>query len=56
MICRAPAFYGSGKTQSITTSAILEPREPITASSGWPPKRWQLRLAGLFSRTVRGAG
>lgn len=25
MICRAPEFYGPGKTQSITNSAILEP-------------------------------
>ena len=25
MICRAPEFYGPGKTQSITNSAIIEP-------------------------------
>ncbi len=25
MICRAPEFYGPGKTQSITNSAVLEP-------------------------------
>ncbi len=117
MICRAPEFYGPGKTQSITNSAILEPlRDGKTArvflrddtlrsliftpdasqamallgntpdaygqtwhlpcdddrltyrdfialaarTFGTEPryavlKRWQLRLAGLFSPIVRDA-
>jgi nucleoside-diphosphate-sugar epimerase len=116
-ICRAPEFYGPGKTQSITNSAILEPlrngraarvflrddtlrsliftpdasravalvgntpdaygqtwhlpcddnrltyRDLINLAArtfGTEPryavlKRWQLRLAGLFSPTVRDA-
>jgi len=117
IICRAPEFYGPGKTQSITNSAILEPlregkgarvflrddtlrsliftpdtsramallgntedaygqtwhlpcddnrltyRDLISLAArtfGTEPrysvlKRWQLRLAGLFSPTVRDA-
>lgn len=117
MICRAPEFYGPGKTQSITNSAILEPlrdgrsarvflrdgtlrsliftpdasramallgntpgaygqtwhlpcddnrltyRDFITLAAGTfgtRPRytvlvRWQLRLAGLFNRTVKDA-
>ena len=117
MICRAPEFYGPGKTQSITNSAILEPlhdgktarvflrddtlrsliftpdasralallgntqdaygetwhlpcddnrltyRDFISLAAqtfGTKPrysvlKRWQLRLAGLFSPTIRDA-
>lgn len=117
MICRAPEFYGPGKTQSITNSAILEPlrdgkrgrvflrddtlrsliftpdasramallgntpdafgqtwhlpcdddrltyRDFISLAAktfGTQPdysvlKRWQLKLAGLFSPTVRDA-
>lgn len=117
MICRAPEFYGPGKTQSITNSAIVEPllqgkaarvflRDDTLRSLIYTPdasramallgntpdafgqtwhlpcdddrltyrafvelaagefgtearyrvlKRWQLRLAGLFSRTVRDA-
>lgn len=117
MICRAPEFYGPGKTQSITNSTILEPlregkrarvflrddtlrsliftpdasramallgntsdaygqtwhlpcdderptyRDFITLAArtfGTEPrytvlKRWQLRLAGLFSATVKDA-
>jgi len=117
LICRAPEFYGPGKTQSITNSAILEPlrsgktarvflrddtlrsliftpdasramallgntkdaygqtwhlpcddnrltyRELIGLAArifGTEPrytvlKRWQLRLAGLFSPTVKDA-
>lgn len=118
MICRAPEFYGPGKTQSITNSAILEPlrdgkrarvflRDDTLRSLIFTPdasramallgntpdaygqtwhlpcdderltyrqliglaartfgtgprytvlKRWQLRLAGLFSPAVRDAG
>jgi len=117
MICRAPEFYGPGKTQSITNSSIIEPlaqgkaarvflRDDTLRSLIYTPdasramallgntsdaygqtwhlpcdddrptyrafiglaaeqfgtapryrvlKRWQLRLAGLFSRTVRDA-
>ncbi|MBE9605688.1 NAD-dependent epimerase/dehydratase family protein [Acetobacteraceae bacterium H6797] len=117
MICRAPEFYGPGKTQSITNSAIIEPlaqgraarvflRDDTLRSLIYTPdasramallgntpdaygqtwhlpcdddrltyrafihlaaeqfgaqpryrvlKRWQLRLAGLFSSTVRDA-
>lgn len=117
MICRAPEFYGPGKTQSITNSAIIEPLvqgkaarvflrddtlrsliytpdasramallgntpdaygqtwhlpcdderltyrafiELAAAEFGTAPryrvlKRWQLRLAGLFSRRIRDA-
>jgi nucleoside-diphosphate-sugar epimerase len=117
MICRAPEFYGPGKTQSITNSAILEPlrsgktarvflRDDTLRSLVFTPdasramallgntqdaygqtwhlpcddnrltyrdfislaartfgtepryavlRRWQLRLAGLFSPTVRDA-
>lgn len=29
MICRAPEFYGPGNTQSITNSAIIEPRGQV---------------------------
>jgi len=117
MICRAPEFYGPGKTQSITNSAIIEPliqgkaarvflRDDRLRSLIYTPdasramallgntpdaygqtwhlpcdddrltyrafvdlaarefgvapryrvlKRWQLRLAGMFSRTGRDA-
>lgn len=117
MICRAPEFYGPGKTQSITNTAIIEPlaqgkaarvflRDDTLRSLIYTPdasramallgntpdafgetwhlpcdddrltykafielaakvfgtqpnyrilKRWQLRLAGLFSATVRDA-
>ena len=117
MICRAPEFYGPGKTQSITNSAIIEPltrgkvarvflRDDTLRSLIYTPdasramallgntadaygqtwhlpcdddrptyrafiklaaeqfgtapryrvlKRWQLRLAGLFSRTISDA-
>lgn len=117
VICRAPEFYGPGKTQSITNSSIIEPlaqgeaarvflRDDTLRSLIYTPdasramallgntpdaydqtwhlpcdddrltyrafvelaagqlgtearyhvlKRWQLRLAGLFSRTVRDA-
>jgi len=117
VICRAPEFYGPGRTQSITNSSIIEPLvqgkaarvflrddtlrsliytpdasramallgntpdafgqtwhlpcdddrltyraliELAAAQFGTAPryrvlKRWQLRLAGLFSRTVRDA-
>lgn len=117
MICRAPEFYGPGKTQSITNSSIIEPltrgkaarvflRDDTLRSLIYTPdasramallgntseaygqtwhlpcdddrltyrafielaaeqfgtapryrilKRWQLRLAGLFSRTIRDA-
>lgn len=117
MICRAPEFYGPGKTQSITNNSIIEPltqgkaarvflRDDTLRSLIYTPdasramallgntpdaygqtwhlpsdddrltyrafidlaaeqfgavpryrvlKRWQLRLAGLFSRTVRDA-
>jgi len=117
MICRAPEFYGPGKTQSITNSAIIEPlarggtarvllRDDTLRSLIYTPdasramallgntpdacgqtwhlpcdddrptyrafirlaaahfgtearyrvvRRWQLRLAGLFSGTVRDA-
>lgn len=117
MICRAPEFYGPGKTQSITNSAVLEPllqdrparvflrddtlrslvytpdasramallgntsdaydqtwhlpcdddrltyrglidlaaRQFNTASRYTVLKRWQLRLAGLFSQPIRDA-
>lgn len=117
MICRAPEFYGPGKTQSITNSAILEPllagkrarvflrddtlrsliftpdasramallgntpdawdqtwhlpcdderltyRQLISLAAeifGTPARytvlrKWQLRLAGLFNRTVKDA-
>ncbi|MCB1384627.1 MAG: NAD-dependent epimerase/dehydratase family protein [Nitratireductor sp.] len=117
MICRAPEFYGPGKTQSITNTSIIDPlaqgraarvllRDDTLRSLIYTPdasramallgntpdaygetwhlpcdddrltyrafielaaerfgtrpsyrvlKRWQLRLAGLFSRTVRDA-
>lgn len=117
MICRAPEFYGPGKTQSITNSAIIEPlrqgktarvflRDDTLRSLIYTPdasramallgntpdaydqtwhlpcddnrptyralidlaaeqfgtdaryrvlRRWQLRLAGLFSRRIRDA-
>ncbi len=117
MICRAPEFYGPGKTQSITNSAILEPllagkrarvflRDDTLRSLIFTPdasramallgntpdawdqtwhlpcdderltysqlvslaaeifgtqarytvlRKWQLRLAGLFNRTVKDA-
>lgn len=117
MICRAPEFYGPGKTQSITNSSIIEPltkgkaarvflRDDTLRSLIYTPdasramallgntpdaygetwhlpcddnrltyrefvqlaaqqfgtspryrvlKRWQLRLAGLFSSTIRDA-
>lgn len=117
MICRAPEFYGPGKTRSITNSAIIEPllqgkaarvflRDDTLRSLIYTPdasramallgntsdaydqtwhlpcdddrltyrafvklaaeqfgtapryrilRRWQLRLAGWFSRTVRDA-
>lgn len=117
IICRAPEFYGPGKTQSITNSAIIEPlvqgkaarvflRDDTLRSLIYTPdasramallgntpgaygqtwhlpcdddrltyrafialaaaefgtapryrvlKRWQLRLAGLFSATLRDA-
>lgn len=117
MICRAPEFYGPGKTQSITNSAIIEPlakgkparaflRDDTLRTLIYTPdasramallgntpdaygqtwhlpcdddrltyrafidlaaeqfgtapryrvlKRWQLRLAGLFSRRIRDA-
>ena len=117
LLCRAPEFYGPGKTQSITNTSIIEPLaqgkaarvllrddtlrsliytpdasramallgntpdaygqtwhlpcddnrltyrafiELAAAQFGTAPryrviKRWQLRLAGLFSRTIRDA-
>lgn len=117
MICRAPEFYGPGKTQSITNASIIDPliqgkaarvflRDDTLRSLIYTPdasramallgntrdaysqtwhlpcddhrltyralidlaakqfgvdpryrvlKRWQLRLAGLFSRTIRDA-
>jgi nucleoside-diphosphate-sugar epimerase len=117
MVCRAPEFYGPGKTQSITNSSIIEPlvqgktarvflRDDTLRSLIYTPdasramallgnthdaydetwhlpcddnrltyrqfvelaaeqfgtspryrvlKRWQLRLAGLFSSTIRDA-
>lgn len=117
MICRAPEFYGPGKTQSITNSSIIEPflqgkaarvflRDDTLCSLIYTPdasramallgntpdaygqtwhlpcdddrltyrafvelaaeqfgtdpryrvlRRWQLRLAGLFSRRIRDA-
>ncbi|MGB3867129.1 MAG: NAD-dependent epimerase/dehydratase family protein [Xanthobacteraceae bacterium] len=117
MICRAPEFYGPGKTQSITNSSIIEPlvqgkaarvllRDDTLRSLIYTPdasramallgntpdaygrtwhlpcdddrltyrafielaaeqfgtapryrvlRHWQLRLAGLFSRTIRDA-
>lgn len=117
MICRAPEFYGPGKTQSITNSAVIDPlargkaarvflRDDTLRSLIYTPdasramallgntpdaygqswhlpcddarltyrafiklaaeqfgtdaryrvlKRWQLRLAGLFSRRIRDA-
>lgn len=117
MICRAPEFYGPGKTQSITNSSIIEPlargkaarvflRDDTLRSLIYTPdasramarlgntpeaygqtwhlpcdddrltyrafivlaaeqfgtaphyrvlRRWQLRLAGLFSRRIRDA-
>jgi len=117
MICRAPEFYGPGRTQSITNASIIDPlaqgkparvflRDDTLRSLIYTPdasramallgnthdaygqtwhlpcdderltyrafiglasgqfgtdaryrvlKRWQLRLAGLFSRTIRDA-
>lgn len=117
LICRAPEFYGPGKTQSITNTSIIEPlaqhktarvllRDDTLRSLIYTPdasramallgntpdaygqtwhlpcdddrltyrafidlaaeqfgaapryrviKRWQLRLAGLFNRTIRDA-